>query len=405
MKNTSEYGKITDRLNSLADKTRKNGEIWRAAYTEEYSTAKKMIKEWMYEAGLRVYEDSVGNVFGRIEGQEKATIITGSHLDTVKNGGKYDGAAGIITAIAAVGVLIKEKNKPQKSIEVAALIEEEGSRFASAYIGSKCITGQLEAEDLDEKDLEGITLYDAMKNSGHSPDDFKKACRKDISAFIELHVEQGPKLEKQNKQIGIVSGIVGIYSYDIEIKGKQNHAGTTPMDMRIDPVTAAADFILKISSFAKECSETATVTFGSFNAKPGMSNVIADSVALSLDLRDGTGGVMKKIDLKVREEIKNLIKNGFSVNFVKRCDEEPVMLSYEIINKLCEVAKTKGIEYMKMDSGAGHDSQIFAETVPTGMIFIPSHRGISHSPKEYTRDEDLIIGAEFLKEVLFKLAY
>lgn len=397
--------RITQYLESLARETLRNGEIWRAAYTEEYSSAGKLIKKWMSEAGFSVHEDSIGNIFGRIEGRDNKTVMTGSHLDTVKNGGIYDGAAGIITAITAAELLLREKGKPRKSIEVVALIEEEGSRFASSYIGSRGITGKLNPKDLKEKDCEGVTLYDAMKAAGYSPESFEKAKRNDLEAFIELHVEQGPRLEKEGKKIGVVRSIVGIYSYDIIISGEQNHAGTTPMNMRKDPVLAAAHFISEISKFSEECSDTATATFGSIKAEPGMSNVIAKSASLSLDFRDGSSSTMKSIEQKFLEEVDNLINKGFDVKVVKRCDEEPVDLAPEIISIIKESAEEKGFEYIQMNSGAGHDSQIFADFVPTGMIFIPSCKGISHSPKEYTSSGDLDVGAEILGEALYKLSY
>lgn len=389
----------------LAEETTINGEIWRASYTKEHSTAAQIIKNWMKEAGLSVYEDAVGNVFGRIEGNEETTVMTGSHIDTVKNGGKYDGAVGIVSAICAAEELLKEKGKPQKSIEVAALVEEEGSRFESSYIGSRAITGKLKREDLNEKDEKGISLEEAMRKAGYSPESFAKAKKENLAAFIELHVEQGPRLERRQKKIGIVSGIVGIYSYDIEIVGKQNHAGTTPMDMRLDPVAAAADFIIRLTEFAEEASDTATLTFGGINSQPGMSNVIAKKASLKLDFRDGVGGALEEIDCEVHKRAKELEKAGFEVNMHKRCNESPVLLSERIIDKIEEAAKKKNISYMKMNSGAGHDAQIFSEEVPTGMIFVQSHRGISHSPEEYTEADELLAGAEVLKEVLCSLAY
>ena len=205
--------KIEEMLCQLADATRIDGEIWRAAYTPEDRIAKNILREWIEEQGLEYREDAIGNVYGRLPGTEPGTVLTGSHLDTVKNGGKYDGALGVVTGVAALGYLKQSGYVPKHSLEVVGLMEEEGSRFASGCQGSRAICGTLKEEDLEEVGRDGVTLREALVSAGYQPEALKSAKRDDIRAIVELHIEQGPVLESEQKQIGIVDSIVGIFNY------------------------------------------------------------------------------------------------------------------------------------------------------------------------------------------------
>ena len=397
---------IAARLEELGARTAdKDGVIWRNAYTPEYRLTVEMLMTWMREAGLNVRIDSVGNIFGRLEGKSPRTILTGSHLDTVKNGGKYDGAAGIITGIQAIQDLKDQFGTSAKSIEVVAMIEEEGSRFNTSYIGSRAITGKLTAEDLEEEDEKGIKVRQAMREYGFDPLNFSDAARSDIDAFIELHIEQGPKLEKLDCQIGIVESIVGLYGYNVTIKGRQNHAGTVPMEMRKDPVVAAAIFIEEFTRITRETSPSAVCTFGKIDVRPGSANVIAKEVTLSLDLRDGVDGGLDKLEAALYAWLEEMRKAGYGIACEKNCDEKPARLAKPLVDTVAAAVDALGYSGMRMNSGAGHDSQVFADKVPTGMVFIPSAKGISHSPDEFTAPEDLGRGASVLQEVLHRLAY
>jgi len=406
MQNVNHNGKwIEARLNELAEKTTTAEGIWRAVYTKEDRVAKGLVGAWMEEAGLSVREDAVGNLFGRLPGETGDTVLVGSHLDTVRNGGKYDGAAGIITAIAAVSNLKKLiGERPRKTVEVVALMEEEGSRYGSSYLGSKAIMGKLEEKDLEEKDANGVSIADAMRQAGYTPEKFKAAERKDISAYVELHIEQGPVLDEAKISIGIVESIVGILSYAITVKGKQNHAGTTPMALRLDPVVKTAEFISAATMHAKTVSETATLTVGDIKAYPGMSNVVAGEVRFLLDMRDGNKDRLLKLDDYVNKLFENMKKDGFDVTAEKQCREMPVKLDEEIAAITEKAAGCRGAKAIRMNSGAGHDAQIFAEKLPVGMVFIPSVGGISHSPLEYTSPEALGEGLGVLEEIIKKLA-
>jgi allantoate deiminase len=396
---------IEERLCELADSTRTDGEIWRSAYTKEDAHAKELVKVWMAEAGLSVREDAVGNVFGRVQGNTPGTVLVGSHLDTVKSGGKYDGAAGVVSAIAAVGQLAKKYGKPEKTVEVVAFTEEEGSRFGTAFFGSMAVMGMLTNEDLQQKDAEGVTIEQAMELAGYMPGKLNDAKRDDIESYIELHVEQGPVLDQKGISIGIVESIVGCITHSITIKGMQNHAGTTPMRQRKDPVVAAARFIDRITSYAENESGTATLTIGKISALPGMANVIAKEVSLSIDLRDGNREKLLRINEFIHGAIKDIESNGYKVVVETPIYEMPVMLDAGLIGLLAQVTEETGISAIRMNSGAGHDAQIIAKTVPACMIFIPSKNGISHSSDEYTSAEDLTAGLVVLKGLIKKLAW
>ena len=207
--------RIEEMLCQLADATRIDGEIWRAAYTLEDKIAKNILREWIEDLGLEYREDAIGNVYGRLPGTEPGTILTGSHLDTVKNGGKYDGALGVVTGVAALGYLKQSGFVPKHSLEVGGLMEEEGSRFPSGCQGSRAICGTLKEEDLEELSRDGVTLREALVSAGYQTEALKNVKRDDIRAIVELHIEQGPVLESEQKQIGIVDSIVGIVNYEL----------------------------------------------------------------------------------------------------------------------------------------------------------------------------------------------
>lgn len=405
MSNIGDAGRwINKRLDELAENTMIDGQIWRASYTEQDRTAKKLLRKWIEDSGLIYHEDVMGNVFGRLQGKKEETILVGSHIDTVKDGGKYDGAAGVITGIAALRSLKETGFQPEYSIEVVGLIEEEGSRFAASCHGSCSIVGTLKKEDLDELDQNGIAFRDAMIEAGYDPKKFYTAKRNDIKAYIELHVEQGPVLEKSNKQIGIVDNIVGIVTYDIVIEGEQNHAGTTFMSMRLDPVVAASNFISEATAEIMKLSPSATLTFGRVDTYPGMQNVIAKRVHLLLDMRDKDEASLKREEKFILDKLNALSDKGFKVEPVRTQWTKPVAMNNDLIEILQRAVDEGQFSSMHINSGAGHDAMVFAKAIPTAMIFIPSCRGISHNPLEFTKEEDLKAGFMVLRQMLSIMA-
>lgn len=395
---------IEEMLCQLADTTRINGEIWRAAYTPEDKIAKNILREWIENLGLEYREDAIGNVYGRLPGTEPGTVLTGSHLDTVKNGGKYDGALGVVTGVAALGYLKQSGFVPKHSLEVVGLMEEEGSRFSTGCQGSRAICGTLKEEDLEEVGCDGVTLREALLSAGYQPEALKSVKRDDIRAIVELHIEQGPVLESEQKQIGIVDSIVGIVNYELTIHGSQNHAGTTSMPLRHDPVVAAAEFITESTRQMMAEAPSATLTYGAIQVFPGMQNVIADLVNLRIDMRDGSEEELLHDEAILKHALESIESKGFKLrlgqnHWLKSAKMDPNVI--QVIEQHCE---EKHLAYKHMNSGAGHDSMVFGKHFPTAMIFVPSIAGISHNPAEATAVSDIQTGFELLCDVLKELS-
>ena len=399
---------IEERLAKLAAATTGEHGIWRPVYSEADRTGRAMVKEWMEKAGLQVKEDAVGNLFGRIPGRlgdGGGTVLAASHIDTVKDGGKYDGAAGVVTALSVAEALLKEGWQPDRPVEVGAFVEEEGSRYSLSYLGSRAVMGEIGPQELACEDGEGISLADAMTRAGYHPERAGEARRTDVKEYIELHVEQGPWLERQGITIGAVENIVGLAFFEVTIKGEQNHAGTTPMKLRKDPAAAMAAIMDRLTTGIPEISQTAVITVGSIKLHPGISNVIPREASFSIDLRDGAKDLHDKEKAFVMETIEKVVQErGLEVEINRPCDEPPAALNQEMISDLVDAVEEAGLSCVRMNSGAGHDAQVFSATVPACMIFIPSQKGISHSPLEYTKPEDLGAGALALAGLLQRRA-
>lgn len=393
---------IENAIDALAVTARRNDEYWRASYTREDAAGAALLEKWMSEKGFQTRYDAVGNLYGRVEGLSEETILIGSHRDTVKNGGKFDGALGILVGIEAAASLLQEKGKPQKSVEVAALCEEEASRFLTGYVGSRAIVGELERKNLEELDADGMTLAEAMVESGYYQGELPPA-RSDVSQFLELHIEQGAVLENRQKKVGIVTAIVGLFAGEISFFGEQNHAGTTPMSQRKDPVPTAAAFIQQFDHWAKEKADQITCTFGNIVVEPGKSNVIADKVIVTFDIRSGSRDLLREAEIKINSILAK--QGNVNTKICIACQDPPVDMNEEGIILLQHLAEEKNLSYLKMSSGAGHDSQIIAPKIRTNMIFVPSRGGISHSPLEYTDLDDLRQGYTLMKAYIEAVAW
>lgn len=398
---------IEDRLRQLGAVSETPGVpgIWRAMFTDSDFRAKSLLRTWMEDAGLSVREDCFGNLYGRLEGQVPETILVGSHVDTVKDGGLYDGACGVVTAIEAVGALAKSGWKPYYSVEVIGFQEEEGSRFDLSYPGSHVIVGKLAEEELNICDEKGVCLKDLMGEHGYDPKKLPEADRRgQVKEFMELHVEQGAVLDREGLSVGLVENITGMMNFDVTITGEQNHAGATPMYLRKDPMVKTAEVILKMTEAVKEISPTGVITFGEMQLHPGLKNVIPGSVHFIIDLRDGNGPALLKAQAAVEALLKDAESDGFQVEYKAYGYEPPVPMNARLVDGLEDCVREAEVPYKRMNSGAGHDSMIIAWEIPTCMIFVPSVDGISHSPKEYTKPEDLSCGCEILGRMLVKRA-
>ena len=379
-----------------------------------YSTKDKEIREYLDEIftnlGMKVKVDSVGNIRARYEGSDLslAPLWTGSHIDSVNNGGMYDGMVGVIGAIEACSVMQENYFKPRRSVEVVIFAEEEGSNFGTTMVGSKCLVGELNIDGLKSlADKDNISAYDRIKSFGLKPEKLEDDIidKTDIYAMIELHIEQGGILEKNYKSIGVVKSVVGMKTLEITIEGISNHAGSTPMNMRRDPLVAAANLICEVEAIAAQrIFETTVATVGRLEVSPNMPNVIPKTIKLTIDIRDvKKEGINRTLEF-IEDEIEE-IKKRFGVDINKKMIGESRVYDFSsrIIDVIEKKTKEKDLPYMVMNSGAVHDSAMFVPYTDVGMIFVPSKNGISHSPLEYTSIEDISKGCQILLDTIKEL--
>lgn len=383
------------------------GGIVRHVYDPAWSAARQQVMTWMREAGLEVREDAVGNVFGRIQGESDRTILTGSHIDTVVLGGRYDGGLGVLSALAALRALKRHGGRPRKSVEMVALCEEEDSRFHSNFWGTRAILGHIQPQEMDDlRDLDGMTIAEAMRSAGFPPERYREAVRDDLDAFVELHIEQGRILFDEHLPLGIVDTITGLYRFRVSIEGRTDHAGTTPMDLRRDALQAAVHFSAEMTRIVSDAGRPAVVTNGWWNVQPGAWNIVPGNVEFSVDLRHPNESVKQQLASDIRRRGEEIAaERGVSISYEVVGDVLPMDMDANVKRELQAAAEACGVQWIPMISGAGHDSQVMATGVPTAMLFVPSVEGRSHSAAEYTTLEDAARGATVLMAALRRLAY
>lgn len=382
--------------------------VTRLSFTKEDKMAREYIREQMKSAGLKVWEDGYSNLFGRREGKDPdaPVIMIGSHFDSVINGGAFDGAAGLVAALEVLRVFEEKNIETYYPIEVVAMNDEEGVRFGTGVSNSRAMVGLMDEEELDRvMDRDGVSLRKAMENFGITPD-LKNAKRPEgsIKAFIELHIEQGPILEDNNKDIGLVETIVGLDRYDVKIKGKSGHAGTTPMNNRQDALVVASKLILSVNRIAREVGDGTVGTVGEIQVSPNASNVIPGHVEFSVDVRSTKEENIKRVYDEFLKEIDNIKEEeDIDIEITKSLYVPPVNMSEEIIDTMEKISNRLGYKYMRMNSGAGHDAMNMAKIAETSMIFVPSKNGLSHHPDEWTDYEDLKKGIEVMLNTVLEL--
>lgn len=397
--------RIEQHITKLAEfgKTSEGG-VHRVAYSEEDVKARKYIMTLMEAAGLIVKIDAAGNILGRREGNENSLppIMFGSHIDTVPHGGKYDGAVGVLSAIECVRVLMENKVQTRHPLEVIVFTDEEGG-----LVGSRAMNGTLSSEALTEKSHSGKTVREGIRALGGDPDNLDSVKRQqgDIRAFLEIHIEQGRILEMKDIDIGVVEGIVGIAWWDVTIVGYANHAGTTPMNVRQDSLLAAAHLILAVNRVVTGVEGSQVGTVGRINAEPGAPNVIPGKVVMSLELRDLSADKIQSLYKKIEEEAAIISqKTGTEITFDPiDAMAIPAPTDPAIRRHIADSVEELGLTAHFMPSGAGHDAQDMAKIAPTGMIFIPSVGGVSHSPEEFSRMSDIVNGANVLLKTILKI--
>jgi N-carbamoyl-L-amino-acid hydrolase len=373
IKALSEYGANAD------------GGVDRVAFSEADIAGRAYIMELMRGAGLETSVDTAGNIIGRREGSEPdlPPILFGSHIDSVPGGGNYDGDVGVIGAIEVIELLEANNIRTRHPLEVVVFSDEEGG-----LTGSRAMVGGIDDNTLSVMSHSGMTIEEGIRVLGGDPDRLDLARREpgEIKAFIELHIEQGAILDEEDVDIGVVEGIVGIRWWDVTIEGFANHAGTTPMNRRWDAMVSAAEYILAVNRVATSMPGSQVATVGKIHAAPGAPNVIPGEVVLSLEIRDLSAEKMQR----VFDEI--------SAAGERIADARATPIRYEEI-----AADILGLSYRFMPSGAGHDAQDMALIAPTGMIFVPSAKGISHSPQEFTSAQDMANGATVLFNTVLEI--
>jgi N-carbamoyl-L-amino-acid hydrolase len=395
-------GRIMARLEALGEFGRTpEGGVNRPAFSEADRQGRAYIIAQMKEAGLEVRIDAVGNIIGRRAGKEKAAppIVLASHLDTVPNGGRYDGALGVIAALECVQTIGESGIRTRHPLEVVVFTDEEGG-----LIGSRGMVGELDERTLDLASQSGRTVREGITALGGNPARLKEAARNkgDIAAYLELHIEQGSVLDSRGIDIGVVEGIVGIARWDVTIEGSANHAGTTPMDERQDALVAAARLILAINQIVKAEPGRQVGTVGRIRAEPGAVNVIPGKAVLSLELRDLSMDKVRSLFGRIQNEGQRIERETKTrISFTPLEETAPALTDPRLRALIRESAAELGLSTLDLPSGAGHDGQSIARIAPIGMVFSPSVGGVSHSPKEFSRPEDIANGARvFLRTLL-----
>lgn len=402
-------GPLTERLEALSPIGRVPGVgLWRRPFTEAEAECMAVVSGWLEAAGLSARRDAAGNLIGRLEGTDptRPVIATGSHLDSVKNGGNYDGPLGTLAAAVAVEYLYRTYGRPKHPVEVVGFTGEEGSRFSGGFIGSLGVVGQLDAHELATVDEDGISLAEAMRLAGFDPARVPEASRRDWGAWLELHIEQGRVLESEGVEIGLVEAIVGMLQVRLTLSGRADHAGATPMHLRQDAMRAAAEMILAATHLVEEAGPPAVVTTGQINLLPGATNIVAREVEFTFDLRDADPARRRELARAIRSACEAIaMERHVGLTWEVLHDVEPTPSDQGLLAVLADAANELRLSSRRMVSGAGHDAMLVAQICPMAMLFVPSKDGRSHTPEEYTSPEQCANGAAVLAGALKRLAW
>lgn len=377
----------------------------RLALTDADRDGRDLVVAWMEELGLDIRIDGVGNVVATMGSWDGAApVMTGSHIDTVATGGRYDGNLGVLAGLEVIETVLASGVELKRPLAVGFFTNEEGSRFAPDMMGSLAYVGGLGVEEIHSiEGIDGALVGDELARIGYlgaaplpgpAP-----------HAFVELHIEQGPVLEHEGIQIGAVEGVQGISWTELTILGQSNHAGTTPISHRHDPGLVAARIATHARDLAVEMGGTQVATVGKVDFHPNLVNVVPASAVMTLDLRNTDEVLLQRAEAAMEEFTDDAATaEGVIVERRTLARFEPVVFDRSVVDVVEAVAAEAGLTCRRMPSGAGHDAQMFARVCPTGMVFVPSERGISHNPAEHTDVHDLIAGANVLFHTMLRLA-
>jgi beta-ureidopropionase / N-carbamoyl-L-amino-acid hydrolase len=383
-----------------------DGGSCRLALTDEDAGGRELVVGWMRALGLDVRVDRIGNVVATRAGTDDGLdpVMTGSHIDTVRTGGRYDGTLGVLAGLEVVRALDDAGVRTRRPLTVAFFTDEEGSRFAPDMLGSLVYAGGLPLEDaLESVAIDGAALGDELERIGWAGD--APVPGPAPHAYVELHIEQGPLLEEQGVTIGAVTGVQGISWQELTLTGQSNHAGTTPMRLRRDAGYAAAEVAVAVRRLAADLGGHQVGTVGRIDLHPNLVNVVAARATLTVDLRNTDEAVLATSERGLRARVDEIAAaEGVTASWRSLARFAPVAFAEDVISLVERAAGDRGHTVMRLPSGAGHDAQMLARMCPTGMVFVPSRGGISHNPAEFTEPEDLAAGCQILADVLVELA-
>ncbi|HSQ12583.1 MAG TPA: M20 family metallo-hydrolase, partial [Candidatus Deferrimicrobium sp.] len=390
------------------------GGVTRLVFSIKELRSRQVLIHLMRQAGLKIHIDAIGNIFGRYDGgnPRAPAVLAGSHLDTVIHGGKYDGPVGVIGALEAIRTINENKIQVRSPLEVVCFVGEESSRFGFSTLGSSLAAGEVHSKDLaNAVDPQGTKLENVLGSLGITRRNLKSLKRdpKSLKAYLELHIEQGPILEAKGKRIGLVTSIAAPSRFKVIFKGRADHSGTTPMEMRKDALVAAAIFIGYVEKICRRYSAMAkgrvVGTVGAMKIEPGVINAVPGKTELSVDIRSTSAQSKDRVARLVKAQARAIARRRrIGVDVLTLREEDPVPLDQRLLRITRELCDDKTIDYEIMPSGAGHDAMQMAKTTPAGMIFVPSKRGISHNPLEWTAPADIALGAQLLMETMLRVA-
>jgi allantoate deiminase len=396
---------IVGRINQLAAISETSGHLARIFLTREHHAAADLILGWMREAGMLASLDAIGNVGGRYEGNRPGLpcLMLGSHYDTVRDAGKWDGPLGLITAISCVADLHRRGRRFPFAIEVTGFADEEGVRFASTLLGSRAVAGTFNERVLADRDEAGISMRDALIEFGLDPDHIGAAARapSELLAYIELHIEQGPVLEAQNLPVGVVTAISGATRLAASLTGMAGHAGTVPMALRHDALTGAAECIVTIEELCRTDPGGLVGTVGYIHANPGATNVIPGQVSFTMDIRAATDTHRRKAVADIVRRIESIAKGRkLQLQVDVTHENRTVPCAPWLRSQIAEAIAGEGFPVFELPSGAGHDGMAMIDIADIGMVFVRCRGGVSHHPDEHVETADADAGARVLLRLI-----
>ncbi|ANW03710.1 allantoate amidohydrolase [Bradyrhizobium icense] len=396
---------IVSRINQLGMISETPQHLARIFLSPEHRTAADLILSWMRDAGMAAHLDAIGNVCGRYEGDRPGLpcLMLGSHYDTVRDAGKWDGPLGVITAIACVGDLNRRGVRLPFAIEIVGFADEEGVRFASTLLGSRAVAGTFDAPVLDARDHDGVTMREAMVQFGLDPAKIGTAARarRELHAYVELHIEQGPVLEQQDIPVGVVTAIAGATRLTASLSGMAGHAGTVPMALRRDALAGAAECITALEQFCKVDGAGLVGTVGVINASPGATNVIPGRVSFTLDIRAPTDPHRKRAVAEIVQRIEAIAKRReLSLQIDVTHENRTVPCASWLKAQVAEAVAAEGYSVFELPSGAGHDGMAMIDIADVAMLFVRCRGGISHNPAEHVELADADAGARVLLRLI-----